>query len=88
MTALNNAVMGLPSTLQTAAGQLQAGDVTGAAQTVGTALLPLVLGLVDGFNQGFAVVSNTAQNMANVVAAVPRWYCLPCWPSPVRSFPR
>jgi hypothetical protein len=71
MTALNNAVMGLPSTLQTAAGQLQAGDVTGAAQTVGTALLPLVLGLVDGFNQGFAVVTNTAQNMANVVAAVP-----------------
>jgi hypothetical protein len=71
MQAVNAAVMGLPSALQTAAGQLQAGDVTGAAQTVGTAQLPLVLGLVDGFNQGFAVVTNTSQNMANVVAAVP-----------------
>ena len=71
MQAVNAAVMALPATLQTAAGQLEAGNVTGAAQTVGTALLPLVLGLVDGFNQGFAVVSNTAQNMANVVAAVP-----------------
>ena len=30
-----------------------------------------MLGLVDGFTQGFAVVTNTVQNLANVVAAVP-----------------
>ncbi|MGV0849599.1 hypothetical protein [Mycolicibacterium phlei] len=72
MAAVNDSLAGLPSTLQTAGGQLADGDVTGAAQTVLGAVLPLALTLVDGFNAAWPVAANTAQNLANVVAVVPQ----------------
>lgn len=71
MDAVNTAVSGLPDTLQSAANQLAAGDITGAVDMIVSAALPLALSLVDGFNAGFPVVANTVQNLANVVAATP-----------------
>ena len=71
LEAINISVAALPAALQTASGQLAAGDVEGAVQGIVASLLPLVLNLVDGFNAAYPVVTNTAQNMANLVAVVP-----------------
>lgn len=71
LEAINTSVAALPAALQTASGQLAAGDVEGAVQGIVASLLPLVLNLVDGFNAAYPVVTNTAQNMANLVAVVP-----------------
>lgn len=71
LEAINVSVAALPAALQTASGQLAAGDVEGAVQGIVASLLPLVLNLVDGFTAAYPVVTNTAQNMANLVAVVP-----------------
>jgi hypothetical protein len=72
LAAINTSAAALPAALQTASGQLAAGDVEGAVAGIVSSLLPLVLNLVDGFNGAYPVVSNGAQNMANLVAVVPK----------------
>jgi hypothetical protein len=68
---LGGLITGLPAILQTAAGQAAAGDIPGAVSGIISASLPSLLNLIDDFNASFAVVSNTAQNAANLVAATP-----------------
>ena len=72
LTAINISAAALPAALQTAAHQLAGGDVEGAVAGIVSSLLPLVLNLVDGFNAAYPVVTNSAQNMANLVAVVPK----------------
>ncbi len=61
----------LPSSFQTALGQLAAGDVTDAINTVFDALIGgLVVGPLLNFNGAFQVPVIIAQNFANVVKAV------------------
>jgi hypothetical protein len=75
VTAFTGLGQTLPGALQTALTQLRAGDVTDAVATVADPVVLLALGLIDaGFTgaDAWQAVSNTVQNFANVVAAVPK----------------
>jgi hypothetical protein len=74
-TALTTAAQALPAALQAAATSLAAGDVTAAVAALTAPVLPLALGLIDaGFTgaDAWKAVTNTVENFANVVAAVPQ----------------
>ena len=73
-TALTTAAQTIPSALQTALTQLEAGNVTAAVTTTTTPVILLALGLIDaGFTgaDAWKAVENTVQSFANVVDAVP-----------------
>lgn len=71
ITGITTALQALPAATQTALGQLASGDVTGAVATLTEPLLPLALTVLQGATDAFGVVSNAAQNFANVVALGP-----------------
>lgn len=72
VTALASALGELPATLHTALGQLAAGDVIAATNTLLAPVLPFALGILQGGLDAYPVISNTAQNFANLLAAVPQ----------------
>jgi hypothetical protein len=69
--ALTDLVNGLPAILQTAGQQAAAGDLPGAFQGIIVAALPSLLNVLEDVTDGFQAVVNTAQNVTNVVAAIP-----------------
>ena len=69
--ALTDLVNSLPAVLQAAGQQAAAGDLPGAFQGILIAALPSLLNVLQGVTDGFQAVVNTAQNVTNVIAAIP-----------------
>jgi hypothetical protein len=61
---------GLATSLPIALGQIAAGNITGAEATLLDPLLGQLLTVLQGPIDAYTVVSNTAQNVANIVGAV------------------